>query len=118
MKTEGCLRPSTSTISSDIILPVPTSRPLLTEMMGTSWGNSSCSSDVHVNQKTSCVEQYHLCHMGTGANCKWCSAFLENAYAGMCLAEVLSLHIPAAVVLTCHMQQNLAVYNCFVGKMV
>lgn len=36
MKTEGCLRPSTSTISSDIILPVPTSKPLLTEMMGTS----------------------------------------------------------------------------------
>ncbi len=43
MKTHGCLRPNTSTTSSDIILPVPTSRPLLTEMIGTSCGNMSCN---------------------------------------------------------------------------
>lgn len=42
-KQQGCFRPKTSTISSDIILPVPTSSPLLTDMMGTSGGSTSCS---------------------------------------------------------------------------
>ena len=47
-KAQGCLRPSTSGMISDIILPVPTSRPLLTDRMGTSWGSSSCRGSVGV----------------------------------------------------------------------
>ena len=49
-KAQGCLRPSTSGMISDIILPVPTSRPLLTDRMGTSWGSSSCRGSVGVPQ--------------------------------------------------------------------
>ena len=40
--TAGCLRPSASGMSSDIIAPVPTSRPLLTQMMGTFGGRNAC----------------------------------------------------------------------------
>lgn len=41
-KAVGCLLPSTWGISSDIIRPVPSSRPLLTEIMGTSFASTSC----------------------------------------------------------------------------
>ncbi len=43
--TAGCLRHSASGMSSDIIAPVPTSRPLLTQMIGTCAGSRSCNSE-------------------------------------------------------------------------
>ena len=49
-KAQGCLRPSTSGMISDIILPVPTSRPLLTDRIGTWWGSSSCRGGVGTPQ--------------------------------------------------------------------
>lgn len=64
MKTEGCLRPKTSTISSDIILPVPTSSPLLTEMMGTSAGSISYKqhSTITVHSTAQdCTVQHSTC---------------------------------------------------------
>ena len=38
----GCFRPSALGMTSLIILPEPTSSPLLTEMIGTSGGSTSC----------------------------------------------------------------------------
>ena len=40
----GCFRPSALGITSLIIFPEPTSSPLLTEMIGTSGGSTSCSN--------------------------------------------------------------------------
>ena len=40
-KAAGCRRPRAWGINSDIMLPVPSSRPLLTEIMGTSGGRRS-----------------------------------------------------------------------------
>lgn len=43
--TAGCLRPSALGMTSLIMQPVPTSRPLLTHMMGTSLGSTSLMDD-------------------------------------------------------------------------
>ena len=41
-KAAGCFRPNALGMTSLIILPDPTSSPLLTEIIGTSGGNTSC----------------------------------------------------------------------------
>lgn len=45
-KAAGCLRPSADGMSSCMSCPVPTSTPLLREMMGTEEGSRSCNKDV------------------------------------------------------------------------
>ena len=41
-KAAGCFRPRASVMTSLIIFPEPTSKPLLTDMMGTSGGRMPC----------------------------------------------------------------------------
>ena len=53
--TAGCLRHSASGMSSDIIAPVPTSRPLLTQMMGTCGGSRSCTPTAAIVRSLPCL---------------------------------------------------------------
>ena len=47
-KAAGCFRPKALGMTSLIILPEPTSSPLLTEMMGTSGGSTSCAAFIMI----------------------------------------------------------------------
>ena len=67
-KAMGCLRPSALGMTSLIILPVPTSKPLLTEAIGTSYGRTSYQCvgrpDLNFRQGTNFMYMAASCTLG------------------------------------------------------